>query len=380
MTLLFFSISQTSAFDIHISQTFKIYIDFLPLPLPSHHLLWNLDRSQNRFPLFDVHPFVAPSLARTRPIGPMASNKSFLSGKALPLLLLCLLFGLFSSVGLALPQDGQPFVDYDTILTEHSHGKVPNIDKCRELITPPPRDSSMFYTGLRSNQEINIAKGYADRHGLAHVSKAYPEGFTNLLAYEDSPANLQQFQRDFMQVFAEKTTGTAYLIGYDGSEPRADSIFSTVELPVVQRSAQVDKIVRLPFVNPPDDPTTIAETIWTRPVDLPPYAPGKCRVHFTHYKIPHHGTSYSLEAVMYDGMGYEIGRQQKIDASEPVALHSKLPEVMHITVAQPTYHNRPDKAALTFQYGVKVWNSDVPFCDVGGYSHRNREGDCHFDC
>lgn len=237
----------------------------------------------------------------------------------------------------------------------------------------------MFYTGLRSNQEINIAKGYADGHGLSHVSKAYPKGFTNLLDYQDSPKNLAQFQRDYMHVFAEKTTGTAYLITYEGSEPRSDSIFSVVELPLLQQSAQVDKIVRLSFVTPPDDPTT-GETFWTRPAELPPYAPGRCRVHFTHYRPPHHGNSYSLEAVMYDGMDFEIGRQPKIGASEPVVLNSKLPEVMRITLAQPGYHWRPDKAAVTFQYGDKVWNSDVRDCSVGRYSHGDREGDCYFDC
>lgn len=313
----------------------------------------------------------------------MASNKSslFPSGKALPLLLLCLLFGLFSSVGLALPQDGQPFTDYDTVWTSHDHGKAPSIEDCRKKITAPPRDSSLFFTGLRSNQEINIAKGYADHHGLSHVSTAYPKGFTNLLGYVDEPKKLAQFQRDYMQIFAEKTTGTAYLITYDGSEPRAESIFRQVELPAVHNGAQVDKIVRLSFVDPPDDPTTVDNTFWTRPEGLPPYATGRCRVHFTQYKIPHHGTSYSLEAVMYDNMGWEIGRQSRIDASETITLRSKLPETVLITVVKPGHKkDRPNSAAITFQYGDKTWNSDRTDCDVHHYHHGKREGECTFDC
>lgn len=254
------------------------------------------------------------------------------------------------------------------------------MNDCRNLITAPPRDSSMFFTGLRSNSEINIAKGYAESHGLAHVSRAYPTGFTNLLAYEDSPDALAQFQRNYMQVFAEKSSGTAFLMLLDDTTPAADSIFSTIELPALEHAAQVDKIFRLSFANPPEDPTTSKETIWTKASDAVPYATGICTVHFTHYMIPKDGTAYSLEATIFDGLGNLLGHQPKIDASEPVSVASKLPSALQITLVKPGYKFHPDNAVIQFRLGDVSWASDSIRCSVGKVWHGNRDGDCQFDC
>ena len=312
----------------------------------------------------------------------MASNKLSWAGRALPLFLLCVLICVSATFGSPLPQDGQPFGEYDLEYVRHPHGKVPSIKKCRELITAPPKDSSLFFTGMRSNSEIDIAKNYADNHGLTHVSKAYPKGFTDLGKYLDSDENKAQFQKNFMQVFAERSTGTAFLMIRDGQEPRDDSIWSKVELPTVRNSAQVPKVLRLSYESPPDDPNTSEVAIWTRPDDpeLPPYAIGQCRVHFVQYKIPHHGRAYSLEATIFDGLGYEIGHQSRIDATEPINVESRLPGPLTITVAKPGFHYHPDKAAISFRYGHHSWISEEDLCSVGKYSHGDRDGDCSFDC
>lgn len=296
--------------------------------------------------------------------------------------LVCLLVCVSASLALALPQDGQPFPEYDAAWTlAHTFGKAPSIGDCRGAITAPPKDSSMFFTGLRSNTDINVAKDYAEDHGLAHVSLAYPAHFTQLDAYDDSPDALEQFQKDYMQVFAEKSSGTAYLMMQDGSEPRSDSIFKTVELPAVENGAQVGKILRLSFASPPDDPTVSNMTYWTKSSDAANYATGRCNVHFTQYRIPRHGTAYSLEAKVFDNLGNEIGHQAKIDASEPVEVTSKLPSVVKITLAKPSYKLRPDDAVIQFRYRDQSWTSDdATRCSVGAYDLGDREGDCRFDC
>ena len=312
----------------------------------------------------------------------MASTRLFCSPRrSLVLLLLSLLFLVFATLGLALPQDGQPFPEYDTVWPHKEHlGKVPNLDDCRKSITAPPRDSSLFFTGLRSNSEINIAKGYAEAHGLTHVSRAYPVGFTNLLAYEDSPEALAQFQRDYMQVFAEESSGRAFLMIPDGSEPRTDSIFSTVELPAVIHANQVDVIVRLSFGSPPDDPNTSQLAYWGKPSDADDFASGRCTVHFWHYMIPEGGIAYSLEAIVRDDLGNEVGHQEKIDATEPVRVFSKLPYPLVITIAKPGYKYRPDRAMIQFHYGHLTWTSDEAQCAIGKVWHGDREGDCSWVC
>lgn len=297
------------------------------------------------------------------------------------IVLISFLYFLSAVLALALPQDGQPFVEYDTELeAKHHHRthKIPTLGQCRDAVTAPPQDGSLFFTGLRSNAEINVAKGYAESHGLTHVSKAYPDGFTNLYRYKAKPERLVQFQKDYMQAFAEESSGTAYVMMFDNTEPSPDSIFSTIELPALQNSAQVDKIVRLSYFTPPDDPSTSTDVIWARAPDALPYAPGRCRVHFTQYDVPEDGNAFTLEAQIFDGADNQIGMQTKIDGSRVVEVTSKLPNPVMITLDSPK--KEASKGIIEFEYGPAMWNHENGRCDLGGFEDGNRDGDCWFDC
>jgi hypothetical protein len=239
----------------------------------------------------------------------------------------------------------------------------------------------MYFTGLRTRKDINTAKRYAEEHGLTHVSKVYPVGFTDLGGYSGTDEEKRQFQKDFSKVYAEKTSGTAYLMIDDDKEPASDSIFYTVEFKAMKDGGQVDKILRFPFTNPPADPKSATKVYWTKPADAARYATGWCVAHITHYQIPEGGSSYSLEAKIFDNNGHEIGYQPRTDATEPVGVTSALPWVLIITAARPGSSEDPDGAELRFAYGDQAWgHRDESRCRFGGYENGDREGDCGFHC
>ena len=118
----------------------------------------------------------------------------------------------------------------------------------------------MYFTGLKARKDINNAKKYAVDHGLVHVSLSYPTTFTDPGNYEGSDEEKRSFQVAFSQVYAEGTTGIAYLMIDDDKEPAADSIFNTVEFEAMKNGAKVTKILRFPKTA--DDPTKSTNEFW----------------------------------------------------------------------------------------------------------------------
>ncbi|KAL8762799.1 MAG: hypothetical protein Q9184_001281 [Pyrenodesmia sp. 2 TL-2023] len=259
--------------------------------------------------------------------------------------------------------------------------KLPSLGDCRSRITVPDKDKSLYFTALKpGREEPNKAKAYGESHGLTHVSRVYPQHFTEINRYSGSAKEKRQFQMDFSQVYAERTSGIAYLMLDDGKNAAPESIFYSIEFEKMKHGGRVDKILRIPFTNPPDDPTKSNEEYWVKPSDAPDYATGRCGVHVTHYQIPKGDDKYYLEAKISDDYAIEIGHLEKTDATEPVDVTSALPHVLVITAAKPGSSEDPDGAPLQFAYAGKTWTSDSTDCKFGGYEDGNREGDCGFSC
>jgi hypothetical protein len=183
-----------------------------------------------------------------------ASNKGLGSIKSL-VFFLPLLLWLFASVVNAAPL-GEP--------AELAKRKpaFPSLDDCKAKFTAPPKDKSLYFTGLKTRKDINTAKKYATDHGLVHVGLSYPTGFTDPGNYDGTDADKRTFQENFSKLYAEGTTGDAYLMLDDGKTPASDSIFLTVEFPAMRDSAKTTKILQFPFTNPPDDPTKVTKRFW----------------------------------------------------------------------------------------------------------------------
>ena len=138
----------------------------------------------------------------------------------------------------------------------------PSLEDCRAKFKPPANDKAMYFTGLINRKDINKAKDYAEHHGLVHVGNSYPTGFTNPGNYQGTEDERKTFQKNFSQLYADATTGIAYLmLDYDKT-PTANSVFNSVEFPAMKNSAKVDKILQIPFTNPPPDPTKTNKQFW----------------------------------------------------------------------------------------------------------------------
>lgn len=169
-------------------------------------------------------------------------------------MLLSLLFWLAASVVVASP------VGLGDLEKREPKPAFPSLQDCRDNFTAPAQDKAMYFTGLKKRKDINAAKKYAVDHGLVHVSLSYPTSFTDVGQYEGSNEDQRNFQKAFSQVYAEGTTGIAYLMIDDDKEPAADSIFNTVEFEAMKNGAKVSKILRFPKTA--DDPTKSTNEFW----------------------------------------------------------------------------------------------------------------------
>ena len=259
--------------------------------------------------------------------------------------------------------------------------KFPSKSDCESKIKTVDKDKSMYFTGLKTRGEINTAKKYATDHGLIHVSSVYPDGYTDVNRYEGSDDEKRAFQEAFSQVYAEKTSGTAYLMLDDGQDPADTSIFKTIEFKAMKDGGHVDKILRFPYNNPPDDPKSSNSEFWKKDGASASYAKGWCGVHVTHYQIPDGDNKYYLQAELKDATGVQIGQLEKTDATNPVDVTSALPYVLIITADKPGSAEDVDGKPLHFAYAGTEWTSDdESHCKFGGYEDGNREGDCGFTC
>ena len=71
-------------------------------------------------------------------------------------------------------------------------------------------------------------------------------------------------------MYAEKTSGKAYLMMDLNTKPKSTSIFYSVEFPALKASGNVDEIIWLDINAKPDDPTKITKTWWKKGEKDPP--------------------------------------------------------------------------------------------------------------
>ncbi|KAL9631994.1 MAG: hypothetical protein Q9204_003982 [Flavoplaca sp. TL-2023a] len=171
----------------------------------------------------------------------------------------------------------------------------PSLQECHDKIKPVEKNKSMYFTGL-NKKNLNKAKRYAKNHGLTHVSDPYPTGFTDRGRYSGTEGELNQFQKDFSQTYAEKTEGTAYLMLDENRNPAPTGIFYSVEFEAMKKGGHVDKILQFPYNNGDgiDDPSTATKVFCEKAKDVASYAKGQCGVHITHYHIRRAMTSITL--------------------------------------------------------------------------------------
>lgn len=152
------------------------------------------------------------------------------------------------------------------ILSERNTYPYPSYQDCLNSIENVPGDKSTFYSGLGyypNGQGYVYLKNFIAARGLLEVDSVYPEDFCT------SDPNLNggygayiSFAYSFSGVFAQKSSGTAYLLTPSQCDPSPNSIWNIVELGNLTTSegAQVTKIIRV-------DPatTSISTTIFPTP-------------------------------------------------------------------------------------------------------------------
>lgn len=145
----------------------------------------------------------------------------------------------------------------------------PSYEDCVNSIQDVAKDKSAFYSGLGyypNGQGYQYLKDFVQDKGLLEVDSVYPEDFCT------SDPNLNggygayiSFAYSFSGLFAQKSSGTAYLLTPSHCDPSPNSIWHTVErgnLTSSDNDAQVTKIIRV-------DPatTSISTTIFPTPTD-----------------------------------------------------------------------------------------------------------------
>ncbi len=151
-------------------------------------------------------------------------------------------------------------------LVERNTYPYPSYQDCVNSIEDVASDKSTFYSGLGyypNGQGYIYLKNFIAARGLLEVDSVYPDDFCT------SDPNLNggygayiSFAYSFSGVFAQKSSGTAYLLTPSQCDPSPNSIWNKVELGNLTTSngAQVTKIIRV-------DPatTSISTTIFPSP-------------------------------------------------------------------------------------------------------------------
>ena len=278
-------------------------------------------------------------------------------------------------------------------LVPREENPYPDLPTCRDNCAVDA-DESLFYSKVGPHEDI--PQDFANQNGLKMVRDSYPEGFTDNNG--DPSQSYRQFAMRFSQAFAEKTSGTAYvLLPTDGSTNIRKSVWVKIEKPILMNAnGACNRIVK---VDPADfsrrcvlwDRSNVADPQMSPCPDdigpIPPapstgnYAPGRCGVHVTQYQKNEDfdpDSNYKFDITIFDNGGATIG--EKFGAEAPtnvgVDVASELPFVLTVT-AQAV-----DDDAVLFSYAGQNWgsNDQAHQCNFGGYEDGNRDGDCSFDC
>ena len=155
-------------------------------------------------------------------------------------------------------------------LSERNSYPYPSYQDCLNSIGDVAPDKSTFYSGLGyypNGQGYVYLKDFIAARSLLEVDSVYPNDFCT------SDPNLNggygayiSFAYSFSGVFAQKSSGTAYLLTPSQCDPSPNSIWNRVELGnlTTSQGAQVTKIIRV-------DPatTSISTTIFPTPSGSP---------------------------------------------------------------------------------------------------------------
>ena len=100
------------------------------------------------------------------------------------------------------------------------------------------------------------------KKGLVHVGLSYPTRWTNPGQYTGTQDEQRKWQENFSRLYAEGTSGDAYLMMDSNKSPVSDSIFGTVEFPAMRDGGKVSKILQYNFTNPPETPQDTTKRFW----------------------------------------------------------------------------------------------------------------------
>jgi hypothetical protein len=157
-------------------------------------------------------------------------------------------------------------------LTVSRHQRVtpPSREEIPSYLIPgqPSPNKSIFFTG-QSPIDRPAVKEWAAKAGLTSIGAVWQSGdnFLEISNYNATYEELVQFQLDFSTVFAEYSSGIAYLLIAKGFDPNPDSIFYTIELEALIKSNKVNKIIRLDMksdLTGPEDWSSVDTVYWKK--------------------------------------------------------------------------------------------------------------------
>jgi hypothetical protein len=143
----------------------------------------------------------------------------------------------------------------------------------------PKKDSSCFFTGMDvqgigkdAKENTGIAKKKCRDAKLTTLEDIWKN--KNLLNRGEwknpSAKQFEEFVVWVSEVFAEESTGTAYLLIADNTEPRKGSIFYGNEFKEMKAKNKVDKIMRLKFEKNGVPVPAKADKVWWKKGDKDP--------------------------------------------------------------------------------------------------------------
>lgn len=135
---------------------------------------------------------------------------------------------------------GTPKADRSSFpVQRRDEDQYPDLDKCRGKCTIEA-DKSVFYSKVGKHEEK--PQDFATQNSLKLVRDAYPEGFT------DKKPNLTKytaFAQRFSQAFAEKTSGTAYVLLPTDGTTAIGKVWDTYEKPFLKEGGKCTRIVKV---------------------------------------------------------------------------------------------------------------------------------------
>lgn len=121
--------------------------------------------------------------------------------------------------------------------------KYPDLDECRQKCSIAA-DKSVFYSKVGKHEEK--PQDFATKNGLKLVREAYPEGFTDRIP---GLTQYKKFAQRFSQAYAEKTSGTAWVLLPTDGKTEVGEVWTKYEKPFLTSGGKCTRIVKVD----PDD-------------------------------------------------------------------------------------------------------------------------------